>query len=247
MNHRIKVYNDQYITNKNMYINIKTHFTNLQSGGKRKKRRKKHNNNFYFTHMANQVDNALSILKDGYIKLSQDVEVKRKMMGGTDPLPYLYTNIQFDDLNNLMEIGGIILLLHPKLAYEYDLIFNKYWSKYPTDISIIINKSDTLKNKKLKIKEIKEYIKNPTFYENTPFGDRFDDLSKLGIMSHEVLFDKQIPLDEYLLGVICSGCSDEIIKQIKKLIKQYPNAKILKHKKDKDGELRLPTLNNILN
>jgi hypothetical protein len=34
-------------------------------------------------------------------------------------------------------------------------------------------------------------------------------------------------------------------KQIKKLIKQYPNAKILKYKKDKDDELRLPTLNDI--
>lgn len=203
------------------------------------------NYGFYFTHFVSTPDTVFQILKDGCIKLSKDVPIENRVFSGTDPIEYLYTNIQFDDVNNLQPTGDVTLLLSPQLFYDFDLIFNKAWLKFPVIDSIYVYNHDSLEIKENKLQQIKKYVFNPTFYADTPLGKIVGNLRTLGRMSHEILFTKQIPLEQYLIGILCPNESDEFKETIRDLIKTYPNAKILDYTQI-DGEYRYPLYGDVI-
>lgn len=104
------------------------------------------------------------------------------------------------------------------------MIFSKGWSGV-TDKSIYLHESDKLEDKYKKISEIKEYLKNPSFY---PFRTS-------GWLEHEIMIDRPIPLDKYLISINCV-CSKEYKKKIKKIVKlKYPRVKILNCPKNEKG------------
>jgi hypothetical protein len=213
-----------YHMNKYMYKSL----LSAHLGGKRTDNHHLVESEFYFTHFVWIKDNMEKILEDGVIKLSKDIPSEmRPLSGPEDSLDYVYANIQFNDLQNLGNLGTCVLLLHPQLAYDQDWVFNTHWSKYPTNDSTFVYRSDSVTTK-MNLTKIKEYVYNPTFYAGTAFG-KGRDLQKLGKMSHEILFTKEIPLDKYLLGVIYEGEGDgDDIKKIEKLVKKYPNATLFK-------------------
>lgn len=177
---------------------------------------------FYFVHHVMKKDNLINILKDGQVKLVKDIPIEDRSLSGPDELDYLYMNIQFEDLNNLIAIENNTLLFDPKLAYDKNWIFNKYWSKYPNLDSIFIYEDDDIDKKNHNIAKIKEYVKNPTHYQGTPLG-KIIDSTQLGKMSHEVLFTESIPLDKYLIGIILDTTDDD---ELESLIVKYKNGNI---------------------
>ena len=88
-----------------------------------------------------------------------------------------------------------------------------------------------IKNKEayLRIRDIlKEYDRDPTFYKDTPFGKK-NNLTKLGYLSHEVLFTEPIDLERYLIGVVLYDKKNKV-KKIEKHIKKYPKAIMIRYK-----------------
>ena len=84
--------------------------------------------NFYVIHSINAGQKQLlKILSDGYLRPGRDV--KHPHILATENLEYIYTNLNFDDINNIIIIGGCRLFFHPKLLYEHDSIFNTHWRK----------------------------------------------------------------------------------------------------------------------
>ena len=204
-----------YHENKYMYKQLEM----IQQGGSKITK----NVDFFFVHQITMVENLPKILKDGVIKLVKYIPIEKRALSGPDELDYVYTNIQFSDLNNLLNLGYCSLILHPQLAFDFDWIFNNHWAKYPTSDSIFVYESDSLRMKEIKLSKIKEYIRHPTFYEGTPLG-KIIKPENLGKMSHEVLFTNAIPLDKYLIGVIYQNNQKSKIEEIKDLLKKYPNA-----------------------
>lgn len=226
---------DEYTTNKNMYIDLIRMTYGKKSlitmfGGMIDDPR----NNFYFTHSVAGGEKVLyTIIKDGFLRPGKDI--KHPNIRSPGDLAYVYGNINFSDLNNLDTIFNVCLLFSPRLIFDYGIIFNRGWFKYPRDTSIRIHESDSLEEKYNKLNQIKEYLKNPTFY---PF-------KVSGYMAHEVMIDRQIPLGEYLMAVNCV-CSKKYKKRIHKIInKKYPNVKILDCPKDQYGLSIAPSLNDI--
>ena len=191
-------------------------------------------NNFYFTHSVAGGEKVLyTILKDGYLRPGKDV--KHANIYSPGDLEHVYGNINFSDLNNIDLIGNVSLQFSPQLMFDYGMIFNKGWFKYPYDSSIQIHESDTMEEKYKKLNEMKEYVKNPTFY---PFKIS-------GYMAHEIMIDRAIPLNKYLISINCV-CSKKYKKKISKIIKiKYPGVKLLNCVMD-DGYSLPPSLKDIL-
>jgi hypothetical protein len=185
-------------------------------------------NDFYFTHMVVGGEKVLrTILEDGFLRPGKDVTHSHIL--SANKLDHIYGNINFGrrsgsgaqpwgDLNNIENMHNTSLQFSPQLILDYGIIFNRGWGGI-TDHSIVIHGSDQLEEKYNKLNKIKEYLKNPSFY---PF-------KVSGQNEHEILIDRVIPLNEYLISVYCeTTCSKKNKRRIKKIIEEkYPDAKML--------------------
>lgn len=221
-----------YLMNKSMYKNMPHYENNRLFGGDWSKE------DFYFTHSVAGGEKVLyTILKNGFLKPGKYVDHTNIL--SSDDLEHVYGNINFNDLNNIDIIGSVSLQFSPKLIFDYGMIFNRGWFKYPRETSIFIHESDTLEEKIKKLDEVKEYLKNPTFYPKFL-------IEGSGYRAHEIMIDQQIPLSKYLISVNCV-CSKKYNKKIKKIIKsKYPNVKILNCVKDEKGYSISPSLSDII-
>lgn len=113
------------------------------------------------------------------------------------------------------------LIFHPRILKHYDVYFNKGWTIGPINSSILLSKDDNDDILKRKITEIREFIKNP----DLPI--KIKDTSSF--YHHELIFSESISLDGNLLAIVCNGCSDDVIKKIRKIIhrKNYKDVKII--------------------
>ena len=195
---------------------------------------------FYFVHQASRPDNFMDILKDGVIKLVKDVPIENRVKTGPEDLEYVYGNVQYNDINNLLELGNYSILIHPQISHDQDWIFNTHWGKYPMSDSTFFYKTDDVETKDHKFSKIKKYVINPNFYEGTPLG-KDTDLTKLGPLGHEILFTEPIDLNKYLIGVVYHGKKNDL-KKVKTLLKKYPNAKMIKSPKECDGSMKVINL-----
>jgi len=173
---------------------------------------------FYFLHgtTSKSIEN---ILKSGTIKLGTHTKERNFYKNNMASLPYVYCNIEFDDVpininNNYPLLFPYILLIHPKIIINHNLIFNKQWSISPTSDSIYINKEDNFNKNKKKLEEIKKSlikIKNKTEFRQN---------------YHEILFKEDINLKDNLLGIIYKYNEDKtyILELLKKY--NYKNIKI---------------------
>ena len=196
------------------------------------------NKNFYFTHSVANDDLTVlyAILKDGYLRPGKDI--KHANIRSPGDLEYIYGNLNFSDLNNIDILNNVSLQFSPELIFDYGMIFNRGWFKYPYDTSIWIHESDTLEEKYRKLDEVKEYIKNPTFY---PF-------KVSGYKAHEIMIDRPIPLNKYLISVNRDwNYPKKYKKMIDKIIRsKYPGVKILDCPKDEKGYTIPPSLDDII-
>jgi hypothetical protein len=161
---------------------------------------------FYFVHDARNEQNIYKILKDKYIKSSS--KTKNISMGG-EQLPYIYSNIYFNDIKNIKEINCMLFIISPFIIFDMDVYFNQGWSVYPDKNSKLnLKKSDSIDVLLKKINKIKKIIDNPK-----DLGDMF---LNLPTRTHECLFPKNISLEDHLLGIVCYKCD---VKKIRKLLK----------------------------
>jgi len=186
----------KYIKYKTKYLSIKNDKL-IQEGGK--------NNKYYFIHNTTNYDNLISILKTGEIKISSQVEKERRKRTSGN-VNFIFGTMYLKSLNNLTHMPDYTLILSEKLLDDYEIRFNKGWTGNELTT---IKLDDNNKDKKNKLSIVKRFIKNP---KDLPEKLR----DPTGLMIHEVLFSKNIPLDKYLLGITCNNCTNEQINEIKK-------------------------------
>lgn len=168
----------------------------------------------HFVHNIWKTKNIKKILEDGVLKTTNEISINKRTLSGDTNTKYLYMNINFEDIDNLHDTNTSALIFDESLAHNYDFIFNTHWNGSPSYDSIFVFKDDNIKDKGEKIVKIKEYIENPTFYKNTPMAGKVS-----GIMTHEILFAKNIPIKNYLVKVKFNGTTTEANK-IKKILKE---------------------------
>jgi len=166
---------------------------------------------YYFLHGTTETS-IEDILKSGKIKIGTHTGDRNFTHKSYLSLPYAYCNIEFDDvpIKYMRPLFPFILLIHPKILFYHNIIFNNSWSRNPDTDSIYINKKDTFNNKKQKINDIKNSLikiksKESYFYQN----------------DHEILFTKDINLKDNLIGIICCNYNYYPAKQIIKLLEKY--------------------------
>lgn len=154
--------------------------------------------NFYFLH-ATTYKNLKKILKSGYISAKNNTDIQ--FGSGQD----IYFSVYFDDIENIDRTFQYNLLLSPKIVNDYEVHFNKGWG-FKRDF-VIINKNDNQVNKKLET--IHNYLKNPDLPNNL--------MKSLKITYHELFVEQDIPLEKYLIGLICY-CDNVVYEKIKRLL-----------------------------
>ena len=189
-------YYDKYIKYKSKYLHLKKNDIN-QNGGK--------NNKYFFIHNTTTFDNLLTILKTNTLKISSQVDKERRTKTSGN-VNYIYSTMYFKDLNNLTHLPDFSLILSDKLLQEYDIRINKGWTGNEL-ISISHTDDKLIKNKKFNI--LKKFLKNPKDFPKTL-------IEPSGLLMHEVLFDRNIEIDKYLLGIVCNKCNNEQLSELKK-------------------------------
>ena len=206
-------YLDKYIKYKSKYTKLKKTIDN--------------DYNFYFVHMTKNLKNFKNILKSGQIKLGSNIPIKDKFLSGFVNEPYVFTNIYFEDLDNLDDFKDLSLIIKPKIINSQSIEFVGGWGNF----SIAkINPNDSESVKIEKINQMKKFIEKPYNLPNILLEcPRF--------MQHEVRFTKPIDINKYLEGVVIYYTNnDELekkLKKVKKLLKKYnlDNINIFSHDK----------------
>lgn len=199
--HMNKYYN-KYIKYKRKYLRLKKII-----GGNEKE------NDYYIIHGSKSPESLLNILKDGKLKLGDEVKKKYKKMGSDDD-PHIYANIYFENVNNISHFWDYSLIFDPKILTKYGAWFNRGWLGI-SKTSIHIDKNEQGERLKNKIEKIQEFVQHPREIPDIV-------LKFPGMCHHELMFDTRIPLKDNLLGIVCNHCNDEKISKIKEIIKDTP-------------------------
>jgi hypothetical protein len=206
---------------KTKYYKYKSKYLNLldQCGGKlSSKLTNKPNNkpyNYFFVHLTKNFDSLKDILKSGYLYSGKQLSLEKRFQSGDDAVNYVFTNIYFDDLKNLTHLMDFTIILSPDVFTEHkkEIKFNKGWG---------------FENIPLKDQDMNAYLKIIRKYLKTLEGlpKTIKDFSPH--LHHEVLFEDKINLHKNLLGIVCNGCSDSRVNNLKKILKskKYKNIKI---------------------
>jgi hypothetical protein len=180
-------------------------------------------NNFYVMHGTTTFESLINILEAGRLNRGADIDKKFTELGkcgGTSE--GIYTNIYFDDIKNIGEVGifPFILLFHPRVLFRSKAEFWLSWG-YCGMKPLKMDPYDDTKIMKSNIKKIKKIVKQlkenatsllPSFCEGTP-----------GNWLHEIYLDtKYIPLTDNLLGIMCNGVNEKSIEKIKQTISVHP-------------------------
>jgi hypothetical protein len=207
----IMPYYEKYKKYKSKYLNLKDLYraTNGDLARSQKGIQVWHDYKFVIVHGALDFITLKTILEDGFIRPGKDVDPKFwKLHGSMEAANFIYANIYFNDLKNLPLTILYSFVLHPKILYDFDIVFNQSWKVEPTDDSIRINKSDSEQIKNNKIRKIKKSIADSE-------GSFLPE-----IMRHEILISDKISVKDYVLGITCES---KHVKEIEKIIidKEY--------------------------
>lgn len=217
-----------------VYIENKTNY-NLLKTSHRTKGEFNSYNNFYLIHTTLDKKSLITILKDGFLRPSIQQKKFRSMLSA-EKLEYIYANINFDDIRNIKNVGGYKLFLDSKLFYDQTSFFNKGWQKYPTEASIHIDKNESERSKRDKLMKIKEYVKNPTHHSQHLQLEKY-----APHLVHEILFNSEIDLKKYLIGIECNEVDKKIFEKIIKKY-NYENVKIFIGVINDKGNIDAPSL-----
>lgn len=162
-----------------------------QLGGKTKEK-------FLIIHNTNNESNLFDILNDGILKPLNELDSSKGQLGKNKDSNLIYTITYFYDLKNLTHLWDYCLIFSSDLFYDYNTWFNNSWQ------GGILKSSLTTKN----INKIKQRIKNPKV------NKKLQNLIKDSHLNHELIFNKNIPLDKYLIGVICNECDKKHLQKL---------------------------------
>jgi len=209
-------YNNRYLKYKNKYLKYKNKYQKLKMTElKMTKQYQINKYNFVFTHMTKNFNNLKNIIKSGYIKLGSDIPIKDKFLSGCEDEPFVFSNIYFDDLDNLEFFNDLSLIIKPEIIENQQIIFIGGWG----NIEVLqILPSDDIQLKQEKILRIKNYI-------TEPYGLPDIVLNSPKSRQHEVRFTEPIDIHKYLEGIsIYYSDQDELnekFQKIKKILTKY--------------------------
>ena len=176
---------------------------------------------FFINHSTKSPDSLMRILKLGKIRLGTQVRKKDRVLSGGEAQPYIFTSMYFPDLKNYNMVPSTVLILSSHVLNDYDAYFNKNWLYRPVSGSIKFDKNDDVSIKKDKLETAREFIKNPIelplrLQQSDPFRH------------HELVFTEPLKIKKYLRGIVCYGCSEETIDEIREVLrkKKYGDVKI---------------------
>ncbi len=215
-------YKSKYLKYKHKYLNLKNiinsqHKQNDMFGGTKSK-----NKQFYLVHSTSSLNNLLSILDTGIIKLGKDVPKTYKKT--LEKNPFIYANIIFDNLiNDHTKYLDFTIILDPKILLDYDVKVNDGWNGTHF---VDLNKSDLKKLNQLdQLDQLYQLVNN--FVNKTKLQINKNMVSN-PIYSHEVIFTKPINLSKYIIGVTCNDCVDSYPERFV-TIRKYLKRKGLNH------------------
>lgn len=164
-------------------------------------------NKFFFIHDTFSSETILKILEDGFIKPGKELEWEYIKRSG-QKLDNIYVNIYFYSLKNIPIMPSYAIIIDPNILNTHNAVFNKGWGGIIKP-DIYLSKKDSPKQRRDKISSIREFIKDP---KELP-----EKLKNSGVMTHQVLFNRRIPIDS-IIGIICTKCPDKTINKIKEII-----------------------------
>lgn len=171
---------------------------------------KKNDYQYFLLHATKNFDNLRSILLDGYIYQGKDVDPSKRFYYGdklesTTASDYVYTSINFTDINNISQTKQVCLLLDPIVLKKYGGSFSVGWSYIPN--KVIIDRNDILYDKK--IGEIKEIVSNIDEYLPAK-------LQSIPFMTNEITINNKIST-KYVIGIICYTVDQKEIEELRRL------------------------------
>ena len=177
---------------------------------------------FNFIH-GTSFQNMIQILSDGYLRIGTDIpsEENKRLSNKDEPLKYIFGSMYFPDLKNIKRYPGFSLIISPFVLADQNIVFNKGWYGKINNQSIILDSNDGEKlNDNIRI--IREILKDNMHIPT--------ELNVQGWMTHEIMFEKNIKLKDYLIGIVCFDCTMEQVEVVRHHSKKYTNTNIILEK-----------------
>lgn len=182
---------------------VKNIFT-LRGGGK----------GYYFVHMTKNLSSLKNIIKTGVLKTGSELKIEDTYLGQSDGI---FANIYFDDIKNIEGMGEFSLILSPDIIKIKGNV-SDIWQGWGYKPLIKIRYDDTNKTIKHKLAKVKRFVENPASLPPILYKG-------LKNMHHEVMFNKNINMHKYLLGIYINGIDNsntkKVITRIKNILNKY--------------------------
>lgn len=181
---------------------------------------KKYPFNFCFFHNTLKLDSVLAILKDGYIKAGTDVPKKYRTLGGEEGSEKIFGQIYFNDLKNTIPWGIASFIIDKNILCDMNVEFHIGWGGWNMKEEYKLNKTDKETVRKNKLDSIRKFLKNPSELPKI--------LRESQINNHEIMFDKNISVKKYVVGIVYNFEDKKQLEKIQKLInKKKYNIKLI--------------------
>jgi hypothetical protein len=165
---------------------------------------------FELYHRTRTIKALISILKDNVILMGNQVDAKKRYLSGGIPIPHVFMNINFLDINNVQDLISNTLIFDEHIIDKYDIAFNDAMWSHIRPESIIINHKSSSNIKRKKIEQVKQLIinkMNSAQFKGMP-----------NLLTHEVVFSKPVNVKKYLKKIICWK---KYKKLVEKTLKEY--------------------------
>lgn len=156
---------------------------------------------FYFSHQVADINALKNILKDEKLKKGSELKKSQRKLSGGIPKDYIFCNIHFHD--SKIRIPPTSLVIDSSVIKHNPAILNNGWYADTKEDSFII-------------KDTKDICIAKQIYDNEIIPN-FKKIP-LKIMSHEILFGKNINVKKYVSKIVCYYMYEE---KIRRWLKKY--------------------------
>ena len=165
---------------------------------------------FYIIHATRSLSAIERIVKEGTLRRGSELPEDSREFGAGQSMPYVFGQMYFTDLRNLERFIDNTLILDGSITDNYTLYFNKGWHGY-MDADYVLYKGESMSQKVEELLKIREFLKNPDSIPEKirEFG---------GHLVHEVLFEENLYIKPYLRGILCYGCNEGQLLNLKDLL-----------------------------
>ena len=180
--------------------------------------------------------NIESILKDGFISINnKKKKVEQKIIN--EEINQIFTQLIYRNIPNEKiqrpHWGNYVIVLDKKILKDYPSCWLGSFSNNWNDAYKVLAKTKGKLKRMPNLTKLKNIINN---YLDNLFSYYFSDYA-IFVYSHQILFNKNIPLKKYCLCIIYSGEMKEIPQKIIELAKKL-EIPIKNKSLEKDGDYR---------